>query len=97
MKSMVWTIKYLIVKVLVNVVEFMTYKDRRPVSPPGDLRQVLCALSQDDEIAKVMSYRFLEGPFKGHPLGNIVLEACEMSSGDLQKGLEIAHRIFRVK
>lgn len=52
--------------------------------PPGDLRNCLSALTQEQSIlSELLNYRFKgEGPLGGHSLGNLMLSALADLSGD---------------
>ena len=54
-------------------------KNIQQLTPPGDLRNVLVAMSDMPKFyEKVFQYRFSEeaGAFAGHPLGNIIIAGC---------------------
>jgi len=67
----------------------------------GDIRNVLMALSQSDEIMdELMNYRF-EGSdnldVSGHSLGNLILTALVQISGSFSKGIETLANVLNVK
>jgi uncharacterized cofD-like protein len=73
-------------------------RDELGVLPPGDVRQCLVALSeQEDVLRKLMSYRFEEGSLAGHSFGNILLAGLEKVTGSFTDGVEIASDILKVK
>lgn len=73
-------------------------RDELGVLPPGDVRQCLTALSEQDTVVrKLMGYRFTEGSLAGHSFGNIFLAALEKVSGNFVEGVEIASEILKVK
>ena len=72
-------------------------RDELGVLPPGDVRQCLTALSEEEDLVRsLMSYRFGEGSLAGHSFGNILLAALEKVSGDFVRGVEVASRILKV-
>lgn len=56
-------------------------RDELGVLPPGDVRQCLVALSNNPEARNLFSYRFGDGSFDGHSVGNIILSALELQTG----------------
>ncbi|MBI4138831.1 YvcK family protein [Candidatus Uhrbacteria bacterium] len=76
-------------------------RDDLGVLPPGDLRQCLVALSddQDDTWRKLFSHRFPDGSGKmtGQSVGNIILSALEGIYGDPLSAIQTAHRLLRVR
>ncbi len=72
------------------------------VVPPGDLRQALAALCDDDELGRLwratIQHRFAaEGHLQGHTLGNLLLIALlESSDGDPVRALDTAGRLLRI-
>lgn len=73
-------------------------RDQLGVLPPGDLRQVLVALSESPEIwRKLFTYRFDSGDLSGHNFGNIFLSALEKITGSLQDALGEAGKILNIK
>ena len=65
--------------------------------PPGDLRNCIVALSEEEEkITSLFQYRFSEGTFKGHSLGNLFLTALNNISGNnMAKASKAACKILR--
>ncbi len=73
-------------------------RDELGVLPPGDVRQCLVALADDEShMRELFNYRFTDGPFAGHPIGNILLSGLEAMNGDALKGIETAHSILNVR
>jgi uncharacterized cofD-like protein len=59
------------------------------VLPPGDLRMAVAALAQDDDLARLLQYRFDRGELGGHSLGNLVLVAMQdLAEGDVVRALD---------
>lgn len=71
------------------------------ISPPGDLRKVIEAMSSDEETFKpLLNYRFSQGdnPFSFHTLGNIILTALSnIYDGSIIKACNHLAKILRVK
>jgi uncharacterized cofD-like protein len=63
--------------------------------PPGDIRNCLTALSDNDElIADIFQYRFDAGEgLSGHALGNLVLTALADVTQDFPRAVELAARV----
>lgn len=72
-------------------------RDEFGTLPPGDVRQCLVALSDSPKIRDLFDYRFEEGTFGGHSIGNILLTALEKMSGDFSGAIETASEILRIK
>lgn len=59
------------------------------VLPPGDLRMALTAMARDEQLARLVSFRFERGELAGHSLGNLMLVAMEeLAGGDLVAALD---------
>lgn len=72
-------------------------RDQLGVLPPGDVRQCLVALSESDEIMReLFNYRFSEGDFKGHNVGNILISGLEKITGDFEEAVAAAGKILRI-
>jgi uncharacterized cofD-like protein len=60
------------------------------VLPPGDVRNCILALAEDEErMARLFQYRFLGGAdLKGHSLGNLLLVGLEQATGGFDRAIE---------
>jgi uncharacterized cofD-like protein len=68
------------------------------VLPPGDVRQSLIALSQEDDLMQhIFTYRFEEGDLRGHNLGNIILAGLEKITGSFQQAVNKVSDILAIK
>lgn len=73
------------------------------VLPSGDTRQCLLALMEDDaqrQVAqKLFNERFkdVEGPLKGHALGNLIQSQLQLLYQGADRGLDAARALFRVR
>jgi len=67
--------------------------------PPGDLRNCLAALSDDEDlITQLFQYRFAEaGELDGHSFGNLFIAALSGVAGSFDRGLMEAGRVLAVK
>ncbi len=71
-------------------------RDEYGVLPPGDVRQCLVALGNAPEIRDLFSYRFPDGQFEGHALGNIILSGLELRYEDFAKAIKVASKILDI-
>lgn len=73
------------------------------VLPPGDTRQCLLALMEDDSQRQVAQRLFnerfkdIEGPLKGHALGNLIQSQLQLLYQGADRGLDAARALFRVR
>jgi uncharacterized cofD-like protein len=68
----------------------------RDILPPGDLRQALAALADEEAIAEVFQHRFGgTDDLAGHPVGNLVLCAMMELAGDPVVALDQAAEMLR--
>lgn len=68
--------------------------------PPGDLRNCLVALSDNDEsaMARVFQYRFAEGEgLAGHAVGNLIIAALADITGDFASAIDVASQALGVR
>jgi uncharacterized cofD-like protein len=72
------------------------------VLPPGDARQCLLALIQHDDQREVCQRLFddrlvdVEGPFRGHSLGNLITARLDQIYRGQDRALEAARTLFRI-
>jgi uncharacterized cofD-like protein len=69
----------------------------RGLPPPGDVRNCLVALSEDEHLlAELFKHRYDgEGELAGHNLGNLILAALSEQSGSFLKAVEMSGRVLR--
>lgn len=73
------------------------------VLPSGDTRQCLLALMEDDSQRQVAQKLFNErfkdvnGPLKGHALGNLIQSQLQLLYQGADRGLDAARALFRVR
>ena len=69
------------------------------ISPPGDARQCLIALSESEPLMEeVLSYRFgSDGDLRDHNLGNLLLAALTDMYGNFHEALQAMAKLLAVK
>jgi len=71
------------------------------IIPPGDIRNCLVALSEEESLmSRLFQYRFekgVRGPLKGHSFGNLFLAALGEISGGFGKGIVEASKVLFIK
>lgn len=69
------------------------------VLPPGDVRNCLLALAEDEErMARFMQYRFRSGEgLVGHSLGNVLLAGMAQAVGGFDRAVEEASHFLSVR
>lgn len=78
-------------------------RDEMGALPPGDIRQCLLACMEDPEQKGVAQKLFddrladVEGPFKGHSLGNLIAARLEKIYAGQDRGIEAARKLFRIR
>ncbi len=67
--------------------------------PPGDVRNCLVALAEDDELlTRLFAHRFPgEGPTGGHSFGNLFMTALHQITGDFPSAVRLAAEVLRVR
>lgn len=72
-------------------------RDELGVLPPGDIRQCLVALSEDQSLMReLMNYRYDGGALEGHAFGNLFLTALEKITGSFDAAVKAAERILAI-
>ena len=67
------------------------------VTPPGDLRNVLLAMSDMPKLyEQIFQYRFdaSDGPLAGHPLGNLIIAGISEMQGSTYNAMRLLTRFF---
>jgi uncharacterized cofD-like protein len=69
------------------------------VLPPGDIRNCLVALSEDEHLlGELFQYRFPAGRgLGGHSFGNLFLTALTNSTGDFPKAVEVSAKVLAIR
>jgi uncharacterized cofD-like protein len=67
--------------------------------PPGDLRNCLAALSDDEDLlTQLFQYRFMEGGgLEGHSFGNLFIAALAGVTGSFDRGVLEAGNVLRIR
>lgn len=74
-------------------------RNRMGVLPPGDIRNCLAALSDDEELlTQLFQYRFSENVgLGGHNLGNLLITALTDLTGSFESAVSETRRVLAVK
>ncbi len=68
------------------------------VLPPGDIRNCLVALAEDDNaLNRLLNFRFDHGELAGHSLGNLILLAATELSGDFRLAVEEMNSLLAIR
>ncbi|HKV04397.1 MAG TPA: gluconeogenesis factor YvcK family protein [Candidatus Acidoferrales bacterium] len=69
------------------------------VLPPGDIRNCMVALSQDEHLlGELFQYRFPAGRgLAGHSFGNLFLTALSNSTGDFAKAVQVSAQVLAIR
>lgn len=70
------------------------------VLPPGDIRNCLVALSQDEALlSRLFQYRFPTGPrsLGGHSFGNLFLTALTNVTGDFSEAVRLSGQVLAIR
>jgi uncharacterized cofD-like protein len=66
--------------------------------PPGDIRNCLVALSQDEALlSRLFQYRFSHGDLEGHSFGNLFLAALTGITGDFAQAVQVSSQILATR
>lgn len=57
-------------------------RDELGIVPPGDIRACICALSENENFANLLKYRFNKGSLDGTSMGNLMLAAITELEND---------------
>ena len=69
---------------------------RLGILPPGDIRNCLVALAEDESLmGELFQYRFEEGPLSGHSFGNLFLAALTKVTGDFEEAVRLSSKILK--
>ena len=67
------------------------------IPPPGDIRNCLVALAEDEALAALYQHRFAGGLLTGHTLGNLVIAALAEALGDFGAAVARAGELLRAR
>jgi uncharacterized cofD-like protein len=72
-------------------------REEMGVPPPGDLRNNIAALANDEEMmTRLFQYRFGEGGLSGHSFGNLFLIALAEITGNMDSAVLAASRLLAI-
>lgn len=74
-------------------------RDELGVLPPGDIRQCLVALADDETshiLRQLFTFRFTEGALAGHSFGNLFLSAAEKMTDDFNEAVRLAGEVLHI-
>ncbi|HET7841340.1 MAG TPA: gluconeogenesis factor YvcK family protein [Terriglobia bacterium] len=74
-------------------------RDEFGILPPGDIRNCLVALAEDEELfTRVFSYRFSNGRgLRGHSLGNLLLTALTHLTRDFARAVQVSSEVLAIR
>jgi len=73
-------------------------RDEMGVLPPGDLRNNIAALADDEALmTQLFQYRFGTGSLEGHSLGNLLLTALVNITGSMDRALAAAGHVLAIR
>lgn len=78
-------------------------RDEMGALPPGDIRQCLLSCMEDPDQKEIAQKMFddrladIDGPFKGHSLGNLITARLEKIYSGQDRGIEAARKLFRIR
>jgi uncharacterized cofD-like protein len=68
------------------------------VPPPGDIRNCMIALSEDEALlSRLFRYRFPGGALEGHSFGNLFLTALAAVTGDFAEAVKLSSAILATR
>jgi uncharacterized cofD-like protein len=65
------------------------------IPPPGDIRNCLVALAEDEELGALYQHRFVGGLLTGHTLGNLVIAALAETTDDFAAAVGRAGELLK--
>lgn len=72
-------------------------RDELGVLPPGDARQALVSLAENEEMRAVFNHRLNGGEYEKHAVGNILLAGLEEMTGSFAKAISMASEILKLR
>ncbi|WP_263370693.1 gluconeogenesis factor YvcK family protein [Granulicella cerasi] len=73
-------------------------RDELNMLPPGDVRNCLVALSEDEHLlSRLFQHRFQHGDLGGHSFGNLFLAALTEISGDFAQAVQTSSQILATR
>lgn len=72
-------------------------RDEMGVLPPGDARQALVSLADNEGMRTFFNHRLQKGSYKNHAVGNIFLAGLEELTGSFAQAIETASEILKIR
>jgi uncharacterized cofD-like protein len=73
-------------------------RDDFKMLPPGDIRNCMVALSEDEHLlAKLFQFRFEQGDLEGHSFGNLFVAALSHITGDFAQAVQMSSQILATR
>lgn len=73
------------------------FRNELGVLPASDVWKCMTALSDSTIYIDMFRYRFSEGPFKGHTLGNMIMAAESKVTGSFKEAVAVASDMLHIK
>lgn len=71
-------------------------RDELGVLPPGDARQALVSLAENEKMRAVFNHRLNDGVYEKHAVGNILLAGLEEMTGSFAEAISMASEILKL-
>jgi uncharacterized cofD-like protein len=73
-------------------------RDDLKMLPPGDIRNCMVALSEDEHLlSKLFQFRFEQGELEGHSFGNLFVAALSHITGDFAQAVQMSSQILATR
>ncbi len=72
-------------------------RDELGALPPGDARQALVSLADNETMRTFFNHRLHGGPYENHAVGNIFLAGLEELTGSFAKAIEMASELLKIR
>jgi uncharacterized cofD-like protein len=73
-------------------------RDDFKMLPPGDIRNCMVALSEDEHLlSKLFQFRFEHGDLEGHSFGNLFLAALSHITADFAQAVQVSSQILAAR
>lgn len=72
-------------------------RDELGVLPPGDARQALVSLAENEKMRAFFNHRLHQGEYAKHAVGNILLAGLEELTGSFAQAIEMASELLKLR
>jgi uncharacterized cofD-like protein len=72
-------------------------RDEMGVLPPGDARQALVSLADNETMRTFFNHRLQKGAYENHAIGNLFLSGLEELTGSFAKAVETAGELLKIR